>query len=164
MINASLLSVSLFLFVIFTCLFFWIPHVSDIIQYLSFSIWLISSSIIFSKCQSVSYAFTIIINIIIIWKVALLPSFITWVCKQKCMLVKDAIVSTKEQTWNVYVSAELPLKAVNLLPTTLLAVHPVAPRSCSCCLLSHHIYLAVRLWQARVRDKKITNIALLPSS
>ena len=56
------------------------------------------------------------------------------------------------------------IKAVNFLPVILLAVHPVAPCSCSCCLLSHHIYLAVRLWQARVKDKNRTNIVLLPSS
>ena len=50
LVTTSLFSVSLFLFfVIFTNLsyFFQIPHPSNIIQYLSFSIWLISLSLIY---------------------------------------------------------------------------------------------------------------------
>ena len=45
------ISVSLFLFCIYIHLcFFLIPHISDIIQYMSFSVWLISVSNIYSKC------------------------------------------------------------------------------------------------------------------
>lgn len=48
---------------------------------------------------------------------------------------------------------ELPAKGRSFLSKRLLVVHPVATCSCPCCLLSHHIYLAVTLWQARGKTR-----------
>ena len=61
----SLFSVSLFLFCKFTCIIsFWIPHIRDVIQYFSFSVWLASLTVVLSRsiCVACKWPYIILFN------------------------------------------------------------------------------------------------------